>query len=71
MKKVLIALDYNPCAQKVAETGYVYAEAMNAEISIIHAITDIAYYNMEYKPIMGFKGFSPVGSFRNIEEQKK
>ena len=30
MKKILIALDYNPTAQKVAETGYKLAKAMNA-----------------------------------------
>jgi nucleotide-binding universal stress UspA family protein len=70
MKRVLIAIDYNPCAQKVAETGYAHAREMNAEICIIHAISDIAYYTMEYAPIMGFEGFSPDGSFRNIEEQE-
>ena len=44
MKKILIAIDYNACAQKVAETGFECARAMNAEISIVHAISDIAYY---------------------------
>ena len=71
MKKVLIAIDYNPCAQKIAETGFAYARAMNAEIIIIHVIADIAYYSMEYSPIMGFDGFSADCSFKNIEEQKK
>ena len=71
MKKVLIAIDYNPCATKVAETGYDYARAMNAEICIVHAIADIAYYTREYSPIMGFKGFSNDGSFRDIDEQEK
>ena len=70
MKKVLIAIDYNPCAQKIAETGFEYARAMNAEICIIHAIADIAYYSAEYSPIMGFEGFSPDGAFKNIEEQE-
>ena len=32
MKKVLIALDYNPTAQKVAETGYSLAKAMKAKV---------------------------------------
>jgi hypothetical protein len=30
MKRVLIAIDYNPSAQKIAETGFDYAKAMNA-----------------------------------------
>jgi nucleotide-binding universal stress UspA family protein len=71
MKKVLIAIDYNPCAQKIAETGFTFARAMNAEICILHAIADIAYYSMEYSPIMGFEGFGPECSFNTLEEQEK
>jgi nucleotide-binding universal stress UspA family protein len=70
MKKVLIAIDYNPCAQKVAETGYEYAKAMRAEICIAHVIADIAYYSMEYLPIMGFEGFDPDCSYKNLVEQE-
>ena len=40
MKKVLIALDYNPTAQKVAEVGFSLAKSMNAEITLLHVITD-------------------------------
>ncbi|MGH2566073.1 MAG: universal stress protein [Ginsengibacter sp.] len=70
MKKVLIAIDYNPSAQKVAETGYTYARLMNAEISIVHAIADISHYTMEYMPIMGFEGFGADIQYMNIDEQK-
>ena len=70
MKKIMIAIDYNPCAQKIAETGFEYARAMNAEICIVHAIADIAYYSMEYSPIMGFEGFSPDSIFKSMEEQE-
>ena len=70
MKKVLIAIDYNPCAQKIAETGFEYARAMNAEICIVHAIADTAYYSLEYSPIMGFEGFSPDCAFKSIDEQE-
>src|SRR5204863_9392944 len=52
------------------ETGYKYARSMNAEICIVHAIADIAYYAMEYSPIMGFEGFSPDCSFKNMEDQE-
>lgn len=71
MKKILIAIDYNPCSQKIAETGFEYARAMNAEVCIVHAIADIAYYSMEYSPIMGFNGFSPDSAYKNIDEQEK
>jgi nucleotide-binding universal stress UspA family protein len=58
VKKVLIALDYNPTAQKVAEVGFSFAKAMNAEIILLHVISDpVYYYSTEYSPIMGFNGF--------------
>jgi hypothetical protein len=46
MKKILVAIDYNPCAQNIAETSFEYARAMNAEICIIHAIADIDCYGL-------------------------
>ena len=58
VKKVLIALDYNPTAQKVAEEGFSIAKAMGAEIVLLHVISDPVYYSsVEYSPIMGFSGF--------------
>lgn len=58
MKKILIALDYNPTAQKVAETGYEFAKEMNAEITLLHVISDPVYYSSSvYSPIMGFGGY--------------
>jgi nucleotide-binding universal stress UspA family protein len=56
--KVLIALDYDPTAQKVAETGYNMAKAMSAEVVLLHVVSDMVYYSSEeYSPIMGFNGF--------------
>jgi nucleotide-binding universal stress UspA family protein len=58
IKKILIALDYDPTAQKVAEEGYLFAEAMGAEVSLLHVQTDPVYYSSpEYSPIMGFTGY--------------
>jgi nucleotide-binding universal stress UspA family protein len=58
MKKILIAMDYDPTAQKVAETGFALAKSMNAETILLHVITDPAYYSStEYSPIMGFSGY--------------
>jgi nucleotide-binding universal stress UspA family protein len=60
MKKILIALDYNSLADKVAETGFAIANAMNAEIILVHVIADPVYYNMPYFNIMGYEsGFIP------------
>jgi nucleotide-binding universal stress UspA family protein len=56
-KKVLIALDYDSTSQKVAEAGYSMAEAMKAEVFLLHIIADATYYSaLEYSPITGFAG---------------
>jgi nucleotide-binding universal stress UspA family protein len=58
MKKVLIALDYDHTAQKVAEVGFEFANSMGAEVILLHVISDPVYYSSsEYSPIMGFSGF--------------
>ena len=49
---MLIALDYNPTAQKVAEDGYAMAKAMNAEVVLLHVTVDLATYSSGY-PNMG------------------
>lgn len=61
-EKVLIALDYNPTAQKVAELGFVVAKSMNAKIVLLHVIPDLVYYfSRDYSPIMGFNGYTDAG----------
>lgn len=58
MKKVLIALDYDPSAENIAEIGNKIASALSAEVILLHVIAEPAYYSsMEYSPIMGFSGF--------------
>jgi nucleotide-binding universal stress UspA family protein len=62
MNKVLIALDYGPTAQKVAESGFSMAKAMNAEVLLLHVISDPVYYSASgYSPIMGFVGYIDMG----------
>ena len=62
MKKVLIALDYNPTAQKVAEVGFSMAKSMKAEVILLHVITDpVLYSTAGYSPIMGFSGYMDMG----------
>jgi len=58
MKKVLIALDYDPTAKKVAEVGFDFAKTMGAEVVLLHVISDPVYYSStDYSPIMGFTGY--------------
>jgi nucleotide-binding universal stress UspA family protein len=74
MKKVLIALDYDPTAQKVAEVGFSLAKTMKAEVTLLHVIADPVYYSLTtYLPIMGFSGNPgtvPI-QFANIDGIKK
>jgi len=65
MKKVLIALDYGPTAQKVAEAGYSFAKSLNAQITLVHVIADPLYYtSTAYSPIMGFDGYMSIATFQ-------
>jgi nucleotide-binding universal stress UspA family protein len=68
MRKILIALDYDPSAKKVAEMGYSIAKAMNAEVILLHVIADSAYYStLPTSPIMGFGGFESTDFFQMID----
>jgi nucleotide-binding universal stress UspA family protein len=61
MKKILIALDYNPSAERIAEIGHELAKAMKATTILLHVVSDSSYYtSFDYSPIMGFGGFSNV-----------
>ena len=72
MKKVLIAIDYDPSAQKVAEAGYAMAMAMGANIVLLHVIAEPSYYSsMEFSPIMGFTGFTDPHIPELVESELK
>ncbi len=61
MKKILIALDYDPPAQKIAETGYALAKAMTAKVVLVHILSEATYYfSPEYSAVMGFEGFNTL-----------
>ncbi|MDD2345479.1 MAG: universal stress protein [Bacteroidales bacterium] len=58
-KKVLIALDYDTSAQKVANLGFEIANSMQAEITLMHVLADVNYYSSTaFSPIIGFMGFN-------------
>lgn len=48
IKKVLIAMDYDETSQKVAETGFMMAQAMNAKTVLLHVISEQPVYYSSY-----------------------
>lgn len=67
IRTVLIALDYEPSAQYVAETGYTIASGIGAEVILMHVVADNVYYSMpQYSPVMGFTGFSSESFMEQI-----
>ncbi|MDO9374845.1 MAG: universal stress protein [Bacteroidota bacterium] len=59
MKKILIALDYDPSAEQIAKAGHELAKATQAQTVLIHIIADALYYSsLDYSPVMGYTGFS-------------
>lgn len=67
MKKVLIAVDYNPSAQKVAEMGYQVAKSMNAEIILLHILANGEYYSTLDSPsVMGIGNYTTAEFFIRV-----
>jgi nucleotide-binding universal stress UspA family protein len=63
LAKILIALDFNPTAQKVAEQGYALAKSMNAEVTLLHVISDPINFNSpSHVTVMGFVGYVQTDS---------
>lgn len=66
MKKVLIALDYNPSAEKVAEVGYTLAKTMGAKVVLMHVVADYAYY-VPSDLMFESSGFSALGFMQRAD----
>lgn len=65
MKKILIALDYDPTALNVAEQGHLLARTTRAEVNLLHVVSDPVYYSsVEYSPIMGFNDYVGIDAFQ-------
>ncbi|HAH57274.1 MAG: universal stress protein [Lentimicrobium sp.] len=74
MKKVLIALDYDPSAQKIAEAGYALAQSMNAETMLLHVFAEPHYYaTVGVSPITGLNDHLQVVPMilENMEDLKE
>jgi len=48
IKKVLIAMDYDPIALKVADVGFSMAKEMGAEVILLHIIMNLMTYSLTY-----------------------
>jgi nucleotide-binding universal stress UspA family protein len=74
IEKIIIALDYDPTAKEVAETGYSIAKSMNAEVVLLHVISNLEHYQpTRHIRVMGFAGLAdkvPL-NLDNIDELKK
>ncbi len=58
INKVLIALDFDETAQKVAEKGYSLSKASGSEVLLLHVVSDPLHYNSyKHTTIMGFAGY--------------
>ncbi len=71
MKKVLIAIDYNPISEKVAEVGHKLARTLGAEICLIHVTTTVSYYGMEYPVFLGYEGYDEVAVDLSIASERR
>ena len=70
MKKILIALDYDPAAEKIAETGYELAKSMNAEVILLHVTAEAFYYSSQnYSSVMGFDGFNNLNMVQPLNAE--
>lgn len=64
MKKVLIAIDYDQTAQKVAQKGLLMAKDMNAEVTLLHVISNPVLYYTSYMIISPFQ----INSINELKE---
>ena len=71
MKRICIALDTSPSAEKVAQLGFEYATALNAKITLVHVVNDPAVYTYDYDPIMGYDGFFIQQGISFVEDLKQ
>ena len=64
-KRILIALDYDPSAQKIAEEGYTLAKSINATTILLHVVLEYANYSsLSHTTIMGFVGIEDIGKMQ-------
>lgn len=71
MKKVLIAVDYHPNAEKVIRSGHQLAKMMEADICLIHVLSDVRFYDVQFESFMGYEGYSFPMNYQAQEDVVK
>ncbi len=71
MQRVLIAIDYHPTSEKVAEIGNNLAKQMNAEVCLLHVFTETKYYGVEFPTFLGYDSYNVALNLEMQEEIKK
>ncbi|TQD40249.1 universal stress protein [Haloflavibacter putidus] len=71
MQRVLIAIDYHPSSEKVAEAGYELAKKMNAEVCLLHVFTETKYYGVEFPTFLGYDSYNVALNMEMQSEIKK
>lgn len=71
MKKVMIAIDYNPNSERVVSKGHELAKLMPAQVCLFHVLAEVRYYGMQYEPFMGYEGYAFPIDYRIQEEYVK
>ncbi len=71
MKKICIALDTSPSAEKVAKIGFNYAKMLQAEVVLIHVVNHVGVYVNSYNPIMNYNGFLINKNIEIVESLEK
>src|SRR5690554_1352611 len=71
MKKVLIAVDYHPNAEKVIRSGHQLAKMIEADICLIHVLSDVRFYDVQFESFMGYEGYSFPMNYQAQEDVVK
>jgi len=49
LQKILIAMDFHPTSEKVAEVGFAMAKSLGAEVVLLHVKVQVVDYSLIYK----------------------
>jgi nucleotide-binding universal stress UspA family protein len=69
-KKILMALDYNPKANRIAEIGFSFAKAMHAEVTLLHVVENEVYYtSFMTSPFTGIGDFDSATFYQYMNSE--
>ena len=71
MKRILIAIDYHPVSEKVAEAGYKLAKQLDAKVCLLHVMANVSYYGIDYPTFMGYSGYDEMAVNMDIAQENK